>query len=237
MRGDLSVSLSIYLAIYEKTVRAAAGPWVAYETKGKIKLGTRGECHQSETMARRSVLLRLPLLLLNAASAANNASLVNSLRRHLLTDLDPKVAPSTPDGGLVTKVQFRIFKVISVDVSSGALVLKVWRRVRWFDERLAWDPAKFEGLRTVLVYPSGGHTSLDDNLWLPHVVVYNALKADHAMFESGAAWVRFDGRVHWSVPGTIEITCRFSGLVNFPNDELTVSARHSNMGTPDLQSG
>ena len=137
MRGDLSVSLSIYLAIYEKTVRAPAGPWVAYETKGKIKLGTRGECRQSETMARRSVLLRLPLLLLNAASAANNASLVNSLRRHLLTDLDPKVAPSTPDGGLVTKVQFRIFKVISVDVSSGALVLKVWRRVRWFDERLA----------------------------------------------------------------------------------------------------
>jgi len=189
-------------------------------------------------MARRSVLLRLlPLLLLNAASAANNASLVNSLRRHLLTDLDPKVAPSTPNGGLVTKVQFRIFKVISVDVSSGALVLKVWRRVRWFDERLAWDPANFEGLRTVLVYPSGESASLDDNLWLPHVVVYNALKADHAMFETGAAWVRSDGRVHWSVPGTIEITCRFSGLVNFPNDELTVSARHS-MGTPpDLQIG
>ena len=59
---------------------------------------------------RGSRLRLLPLLLLNAASpsAANNASLVNSLRRHLLTDLDPKVAPSTPDGGLVTKVQFRI---------------------------------------------------------------------------------------------------------------------------------
>ena len=162
----------------------------------------------------RGRLRLLPLLLLNAASpsAANNASLVNSLRRHLLTDLDPKVAPSTPDGGLVTKVQFRIFKVISVDVSSGALVLKVWRRVRWFDERLAWDPEKFGGLGTVLVYPNRGrHASLDDNLWLPHVVVYNALKAETAMFETGAAWVRSDGRVHWSVPGTIEITCRFSG--------------------------
>jgi nicotinic acetylcholine receptor len=155
----------------------------------------------------------LPLLLLNTASpsSANNASLVNSLRRHLLTDLDPKVAPSTPDGGLETKVQFRIFKVISVDVSSGALVLKVWRRVRWFDERLAWDPENFGGLGTVLVYPTGGHASLDDNLWLPHIVVYNALKAETAMFETGAAWVRSDGHVHWSVPGTIEITCRFSG--------------------------
>lgn len=51
------------------------------------------------------MLRLLPFLLLNAASpsAANNVSLVNSLRRHLLTDLDPKVAPSTPDGGLVTE--------------------------------------------------------------------------------------------------------------------------------------
>ena len=151
-------------------------------------------------------------LLLNAASpsAANNASLVNSLRRHLLTDLDLKVFQH-PDGGLVTKVQFRIFKVMR-DVSSGALVLKVWRRVRWFDERLAWDPEKFGGLGTVLVYPNrADQTSLDDNMWLPHIVVYNALKAETAMFETGAAWVRSDGRVHWSVPGTIEITCRFSG--------------------------
>jgi hypothetical protein len=39
--------------------------------------------------------------------------------------------------------------------------------------------------------------------------------------ENGATWVYSDGSVFQSRPGIIEVNCRFTGLVNFPYDELT----------------
>ena len=133
-----------------------------------------------------------------SAGAQQNASAMKALREKLLgekSDMDPSVPPSTSQDNKVW-VQFRIFKVLGVDLQSGRLRFKAWRRTRWFDDRLAWDPvsawlpcprashrtgssplvhrqAEFDGLDEILVYPgSAPATNLDNKLWLPDIVTY-----------------------------------------------------------------
>ena len=148
------------------------------------------------------MVLRLAVAMLlgiGSAGAQQNASAMKALREKLLgekSDMDPRVPPSTSPGqDNKVWVQFRIFKVLEVDLQSGRLRFKAWRRTRWFDDRLAWEPvspwlpcarehrtgqltlvcivtqADFDGLKKMLVYPgSAPATNLDNKLWLPDIV-------------------------------------------------------------------
>ena len=151
------------------------------------------------------MVLRLAVAMLlgiGSAGAQQNASAMKALREKLLgkkSDMDPRVPPSTSPGqDNKVWVQFRIFKVLGVDLQSGRLRFKAWRRMRWFDDRLAWDPvsawlpcvpesiaqdssplvcivtqADFDGLKKMLVYPgSAPAINLDNRLWLPDIVTY-----------------------------------------------------------------
>ena len=56
--------------------------------------------------------------------------------------------------GIEIGIQYRFFKVIRVDIiyiymASGQLVLKVWRRMRWVDPRLSWNPDEWGGVTQV----------------------------------------------------------------------------------------
>ena len=161
-----------------------------------------------------------------------NATHVAALRRRLLTELDGKVPPTTANSITTqVKLQLRIFKVVKVELPTSRLVLKVWRRLQWFDGRLAFEPAQYGGMKTLVVHPGAG--GLDNNLWQPHILLTNALVADNKMFETGAAWIRYDGRVKLDVPGTIDLTCRFSGLASFPFDELACPMELASWGLAD----
>ena len=118
-------------------------------------------------------------------------------------------------------VQFRIFKVIKVDIASGELSLKIWRRSVWFDNRLKWDPAEWGGIQSFRVYPTKQGEQVDDQLWLPPIVTTNTLARESDTLEDGGTWIRSDGRVWRSVPGVIDLSCRFTGLVAFPEDHLS----------------
>ena len=155
-----------------------------------------------------------------------SASEQTRLREALLggeTPPDPAVPPSTSDGnGTRVSVQLRIFKVLNVDIASGELKLKVWRRMVWYDDRLKWDPAEYDGIETFRAYPHDGRQlGKDDSLWLPSVYMTNTIEREADTLEVGGAWVRFDGRVWHSIPGTIELSCRFTGLAKFPTDTLS----------------
>ena len=91
---------------------------------------------------------------------------------------------------------------MEVDIPSGRLRFKAWRRMRWLDERLKWNPVRacgrapvdlksvasghsplymvpsqdeFDGIKTTLVYPDSPlATDLDDNLWLPDIATCDA---------------------------------------------------------------
>ena len=53
-----------------------------------------------------------------------NATLEQQLKNALLSMQDPMVPPSTGEHGIRVSVQYRIFKVIKVDIGSGELSLK-----------------------------------------------------------------------------------------------------------------
>ena len=163
---------------------------------------------------RRPLLLGLLVLSARAQDVSSGYDSANiwpgrdafteeALRSALLSGRDSKVPPSTNafgKGAVQISVQYRIFKVISLDISTGQLILKVWRRMVWWDDRLVWDPSEHGGLQDFRVYPNTG--GLDDNMWRPPVVLYNAITPESQTLDVGAAWMRSDGRVWWSVPGT-----------------------------------
>ena len=155
-----------------------------------------------------------------AETGARNPGLEQQLRTTLLSHLDPNVPPYT-DGvsGVSVAMQLRIFKVLKVDTASGELQLKVWRRMVWFDLRLSWDPDSYAG-QTVMIVRPGGPAALDNNIWVPAVELYNGINLEPGFFHVGAAYVRHDGRVWYSQPGVIDLTCRYTGLVGFPQDTL-----------------
>ena len=149
-----------------------------------------------------------------------NATLEQQLKHALLAPLDPMIPPSTGEQGIRVSVQYRIFKVIKVDISSGELTLKIWRRTVWYDPRLQWDPKEWGGISGLRAYPTSTY-GVDEHLWRPPLVTTNTIASEQGTIETGGAWIRSDGRVWHSVPGIIDLSCRFTGLVNFPNDQLT----------------
>jgi len=86
------------------------------------------------------------LLGIGSAGAQQNVTTIEALRTKILSKMNPKVPPSMGPGpwgqGNQVKVQFRVFKVLEVDIPSGRLRFKAWRRMRWFDERLKWNPVR-----------------------------------------------------------------------------------------------
>ena len=172
----------------------------------------------------------VPLCLLALAPAVRGPAEINSveldrLRSHLLSGLDSSTPPDAYEGkGTEVKLQLKIFKVLEVDVSSGRFLTKVWRRMLWYDRRLKWNSSEFGGITEWCGYPNrrGGEGDyLDNNIWTPDIVLYNAIRTPEESLETGAVWVRPDGRVWYSVPGVVEATCRFTGLVAFPYDKMS----------------
>ena len=49
---------------------------------------------------------------------------------------------------------------------------------------------------------------------LPALGRYNSAQLERVTYENGAAWVKSSGRVHHSVAGLVDITCRHSRLSN-----------------------
>ena len=150
------------------------------------------------------------------AAASFNATAESALRTAILTDLDPFVPPS---GSTRVSTQFRLFKVLNVDIASGELKLKIWRRTVWFDDRLKWDPADHGDITEFRAYPRNGiEWTLDNSLWLPAMYTTNTIVPEADSVEVGGAWIKNDGRVWHSAPGILELSCRFTNLVNFPRD-------------------
>lgn len=50
---------------------------------------------------------------------------------------------------------------------------------------------------------------------------YNALNGFVNTLEPANAKVSYDGSVYWSRPGSLDVLCKFSGLIAFPFDQLT----------------
>ena len=191
-------------------------------------------------VSRRCTVVLLALLGAGTSHAQQiiDPPSLDNLRQHLLGHIDSATPPST-DGyhGIQVGLQLRIFKVLDLDVSTGRFVLKVWRRMLWYDSRLTWNPAEHGNVTEFCGYPNrrGGEGHyLDNNIWTPDIVLYNAIRTPDESLETGAVWIQPDGRVWYSVPGVVEVTCRFTGLAAFPHDEISCPMEFGSWSYSDL---
>ena len=182
----------------------------------------------------------LPLLLLFCGPTVASTSIwtreygsyQSQLQKYKLADYVPTALPSSDrsskslnaTGGSLSGtdvfVDMVFYTVISTDVTSGRMALKVWHNLRWTDERLAWDPADFGNITTTF-YAAAGHNRLEDTqIWVPDITLYNSLTAMTESLDPQLATVSSSGQVFWSRPGSLEVLCKYSGLVAFPFDTL-----------------
>lgn len=122
--------------------------------------------------------------------------------------------------GTDVEVQLRFFKALGLDGNAGHLAIKVWLRLQWVDLRLAWDPADYGGIETIPFHANSYTTPEDTEIWLPDLTAYNSVEGFMNTFDASMARVRSTGHVYWSRPGSLNLMCRFSGLVMFPFDVL-----------------
>jgi len=146
------------------------------------------------------------------------------LRRETLANYDRIVPPvsdrivSHSAAGTDVYLHIRIFKVMDVEATHGRMQLKVWYRLFWYDERLAWNPEDYGGIQKVWY---GDHTNNENaEIWLPDLQPFNAHNGIIGTLDPALAVVNSSGFVTWSRPGALDVMCRFSGLVAFPFDAL-----------------
>ena len=124
--------------------------------------------------------------------------------------------------GADIKMQIRFFKVEAVSASGGSMRLKIWLRMMWTDTRLAWNESAYGGIS--VVHYAADHRDMlgSSEIWLPiDLQPFNALTGTVQSLEPSYAQVASDGSIFWSRPGSLDVMCKFSGLVAFPFDSLS----------------
>jgi len=162
------------------------------------------------------------LLLISTVAAHNNAEerLMDDLFHDAAYNKDviPMLKPSTDteDNSVEVKVGMDI---LGMDLSDkGVLTANTWLRIQWNDFRLTWDPAQYEGLKSIRV-PS----SL---IWVPDFEIYNSpdfgpLSSSFQYSQSPIkAVVMSDGKVIFIPPVTVRANCDLPTVDNEPTDCL-----------------
>ena len=177
-----------------------------------------------------------PVVVQTSNTQASSNVYAAQIRAHLLAqpNFDTQVPPlsdrakfSVVNGapfyslsGTDVSVQTRFFKVLAVTPSQATMSIKIWMRMAWKDERLAWNAPDFGNVTQTWFRADQSVGSEASEIWLPDLQPYNAQTGFVSTLEPGVARVDSDGSVFWSRPGTLDVLCRFSGLVSFPKDTL-----------------
>ena len=149
------------------------------------------------------------------------------LHEALLQGYNKAVAPYSNRSSIFSKAgtdvysSLRFFKVVEVAPSTGKMSIRVWWRMSWSDLRLSWDPADYGNITEIRFHASSITDPETTDIWLPDFMPYNAAGVVNDMFDPALALVSSAGNVFWSRPGTLDLLCRYSGLVMFPYDRLS----------------
>ena len=144
---------------------------------------------------------------------------------------DPLVPPTSnrtdghSDAGTTVFVQFRILRLMDVDVTKASATLATWVRLRWTDTRLSWNPEDYGGITTLKVLGRNFADAQEGNeAWVPDITVYNGREGFTDTLQPAMMDLANDGSIFWSRPGRMELMCRFAGLVAFPYDNLNCTS-------------
>ena len=165
---------------------------------------------------------------ISAQNEGHYAAQMSALRARLLYHYDPKVPPSSSkagsaggDAAVNVGLQIRLYKLQKVDIAEAHLSMKVWWRMTWRDPRLSWTPSEYGNITEIPFIGASFASPEETEIWLPELTVYNSQVALAESLETTFAAAYPDGSVFWSRPGTLDLNCKFSGLVTFPRGDLT----------------
>eukprot|EP00929_Paragymnodinium_shiwhaense_P080749 TRINITY_DN42131_c0_g1_i1.p1 TRINITY_DN42131_c0_g1~~TRINITY_DN42131_c0_g1_i1.p1 ORF type:complete len:550 (+),score=29.34 TRINITY_DN42131_c0_g1_i1:73-1722(+) len=129
--------------------------------------------------------------------------------------------PGEASLGTDVYVYIKWFNVDHISVKDGTLSAKVVVGANWQDDRLAWNETAYGGIKKVKVRPDMFEYAKDGNLWTPDLHIYSSrTPVSQSLNHAVGPDVRSSGSVYWIRPGMLDVFCKFSGLVNFPHDEL-----------------
>lgn len=103
-------------------------------------------------------------------------------------------------------------QIFDVDERNQVISTNIWLDQEWYDEKLKWDPADYNGL-TVFRIPCA-------NIWRPDIVLYNSADDYTGGYMEALAMVHSNGQVFWPPIVKLRSTCNID-ITFFPFDDQT----------------
>ena len=110
---------------------------------------------------------------------------------------------------LEVKFGSSLIRIIDVDEVNQVLTTSLWLEMQWFDYKLVWDPAKFNGIKKLHI-PS-------DLIWTPDILLYNNADGEPQISIVSDAIIYYNGLVVWKPPSIYKSFCNIE-IEYFPFD-------------------
>ncbi|KAL3105421.1 hypothetical protein niasHT_025785 [Heterodera trifolii] len=143
-------------------------------------------------------------------SAEGNRRSEDQLYEDLLYFYNKNVRP-VKNSTQILEVKFgaSLIRIIDVDEVNQVLTTSLWLEMQWFDYKLVWNPAKFNGIKKLYI-PS-------DQIWTPDILLYNNADGEPHISIVSDAIVYYTGLVVWKPPSIYKSFCAIE-IEYFPFD-------------------
>ena len=90
---------------------------------------------------------------------------------------------------------------------------QIWISLAWTDANLHWDPAAFDQIQTLNVFPH--------EVYLPDITLYNSANLGQMNRDlvKTRVIVYASGQVLWVPPAVVTVNCQAANITKWPNDE------------------
>ncbi|XP_055328883.1 uncharacterized protein LOC129581697 [Paramacrobiotus metropolitanus] len=130
---------------------------------------------------------------------------------YILKDYNADIMPSKHHTDVLTvTLGLALINLINLDERNQVLTTNCWLNQVWFDHKLAWNPASFGNVTSILI-PA-------NRIWRPDVFLYNTADATyyHRAISTNAI-IQHTGNVTWFVAHIYRSTCAID-MRRFPFD-------------------
>lgn len=116
---------------------------------------------------------------------------------------------------VLVEIQFLMLRIQALDERTQVLTTVGLVITEWIDERLVWDPLKYDNLSSIVLPPT--------MIWLPELTLMNGAENMAHDFDRMGVVVSNDGHVHWEPGGIFMTTCDIDiSYFPFDNQECSV---------------
>ncbi|XP_071964744.1 acetylcholine receptor subunit alpha-like 1 [Antedon mediterranea] len=155
--------------------------------------------------------LILLVCLLSFGKGSTGAESEERLFNKLFTGYNRLIRPVRNNSEkLEVEFSLTMSQLIDVDEKNQIMTTNVWLKQQWYDYKLAWDPADYNGI-SILRVPS-------EMLWLPDLVLYNNADGQYEVTLMTKCLVYSNGLIYWLPPAIYKSSCQIN-VRYFPFDE------------------